>query len=257
MGVLGIIAAIAAPLASQDVVYSSRLRLPIVDDAIGYPRGVTADPHTEEVFVCDTRGGRILIYDGEGVFKTQIPGGDVFSAPHDIAVDPEGYLVLVANHQRRRSLIELDFDGLFIRETPLTGLPADSMPPAIHSVALSPAGDRIYAVDTVNHRLWIADRDGAITGSVDLAPGMSEKERQDVIVGHVDVYGETVLVAIPSSAAIRIFDLDGRDQGRVGERGGGFCKLSRPVAAALANNGEVVIVDQQRMVVTRWTSTLR
>ena len=244
--------ATAAPVASQEPVYSRRLELPIAGDAISYPRGVTADPHTEEVFVCDSRRKRILIYDGEGRFKFQIPGGDVFSAPHDIAIDPDGYLVVVANHQRRRTLIELDFDGLFLRETPLTGLPVTSMEPMIHSVALSPAGDRIYAVDTANLRLWIADRDGAITSSVDLAPGLSEEERQDVILGRVDIYGETVLLAVPSSAAIRLFDLDGNDRGNVGQRGGGFCKLGRPVAAALTRNGELVIVDQQRMVVTRW-----
>ncbi|MGB3564858.1 MAG: NHL repeat-containing protein [Thermoanaerobaculia bacterium] len=252
LGALALAIATAAPSTSQEPVFVRRLELPIAGDAIGYPRGVTADPHTEEIFIGDSRGNRILIYDGEGRFKFQITGGDVFSAPHDIAIDPEGYLVVVANHQRRRALIQLDFDGLFLDETPLTGLPDDSMEPMIHSIALSPSGDRIYAVDTANLRLWIADRSGAIATSVDLAPGLSEKERHDVMLGHVDVYGETVLLAVPSSAEIRVFDLDGSAQGRVGERGGGFCKLGRPAAAALTDNGELVVVDQQRMVVTRW-----
>ncbi len=253
LGALAIATAITAPVASQELTYLRRLEMPVAGDAIGYPRSVAADPHTEEVFVCDSRRNRILIYDGEGRFKYQIPGGDVFSAPIDIAIDPEGYLVVVANHQRRRTLIELDFDGLFLRAIPLAGLPPESMEPAFNSVALSPAGDRIYTVDTANLRLWIADRDGTITTSIDLAPGLSEKEREDVILGHVDVYGDSLLVALRSAAAIRIFDLDGSARAQVGQKGGGFCKLGRPVAAALTDSGEMMIVDQQRMVVTRWT----
>jgi DNA-binding beta-propeller fold protein YncE len=253
LGVLAAAIAITAPVASQELTYLRRLQMPVVGDAIGYPRAVEADPHTEDVFVCDSRRNRILIYDGEGRFKFQIPGGDAFSAPMDIAIDPDGYLVVLANHQRRRTLVELDFDGLFLREIPLKGLPADSMDPALRSVALSPSGDRIYAVDTANLRLWIADREGDLVTSVDLAPGLSEKERQDVILGHVDVYGDSVLLALRSTAAISIFDLDGNPQTQVGEKGGGLCKLGRPVAAALMNNGEMIIVDQQRMVVTRWT----
>lgn len=253
LGTLAIAIATTAPLASQELVYLQRLEMPAAGDAIGYPRAVEADPHTEEVFVCDSRRNRILIFDGEGRFKFQITGGDVFSAPSDIAIDAEGYLVVVANHQRRRTLIELDFDGLFRREIRLTGLPPESAEPILQSMALSPAGDRIYAVDTENLRLWIADRDGAIITSVDLAPGLSEKEKEDVMLGRVDVYGDSVLLALRSAAAIRIFDLDGRARGQVGERGGAYCRLGRPIAAALTDSGEMIIVDQQRMVITRWT----
>jgi len=252
LGVLVALATTTAPLSAEEPVYSHRLQLPTIADAIGYPRSVTADPHTDEVFVCDTRRGRLLIYDGRGIFKTQITGGDVFSAPSDIAIDPEGYLVVVGNFERRRALIQLDFDGLFLGEIALTGLPEGSAEPFISSVALSPTGDRIYVVDTANLRLWLADRDGSVTASVDFAPGLSEEERRDVIIGHVDVFGETVLVAVPSSAEIRVFDLEGESRGKVGRRGGTFCGLGRPVAAALSDNGEVVIVDQQRMVIQRW-----
>lgn len=250
---LAVISVLPAPVTSQEPVYASRLELPIAGDSIGYPRSVTADRHTDEIFVCDTRRGRILIYDGQGRLKFQIPGGDVFSAPIDLAIDQEGYLVVVANHQRRRTLVELDFDGLFLGEITLTGLPNLPQEPAIHSVAISPSGDRIYVVDINNFRLWITDRQGVVADSVDLAPGVSGKERQEVMLGHVDVYGDNVFVALRSTAAIRVLDLDGNDRARVGERGGAYCRLGRPVGAALTESGEVLIVDQQRMVITRWT----
>ena len=252
LGILALVSLVKVPIAAQEPAYIRGLTLPVLHDAIGYPRGVTADLHAEEVFVCDTRKNRIVIFDEEGFFLFQIPGGDVFSAPRDIAIDPEGYLLVLANHQRRQALIELDFDGLFLREVSLTGLPDETPAPDLSSVSVSPSGDRIYALDRANLRLWIANRSGAIATSVDLAPGLSEKDRREVILGHVDVYGETVLVAVPSAGEVRMFDLDGGDQTVVGGPRTARCKVAFPVAAALAENGELVIVDQKRMLVLRW-----
>ena len=136
------------------------------------PPGRDRRPATPARSSSATRGGdRILIFDTDGIFLHEIPGGDVFSAPRDLAVDPEGFLVVVANHERRPALIELDFDGLFLREIRLSGLPEEAIEPVIISVALSPAGDRLYALDSANLHLWIGTRDGEIESSVDLAAG--------------------------------------------------------------------------------------
>jgi DNA-binding beta-propeller fold protein YncE len=243
---------LTAPLAAQEPSFVRRLALPVVGDSIGYPRGVSADLHTGELFVCDTRLNRILIFDEEGLFRHEISGGDVFVAPRDVAIDPEGYLLLAANHQRRSALLELDFDGLFLREIALA-LPEGTAEPKIASVALSPRGDRVYVLDSTNLRLWIAHRSGEPASSVDLAPGLTERERHDVILGHVDVYADTVLVAVPSAAQVRTFGLDGTPRGDIGRRGTARCTIAFPVAAALNDEGELVIVDQQRMVVLRWS----
>jgi DNA-binding beta-propeller fold protein YncE len=252
VGALALLGALGLPAAAQEPAYVRRFVLPVAEDTIGYPRGVTADGHTGEVFVCDTRRGRILIFDTEGLFLHEIPGGDVFSGPRDLAADPEGYLVVVANYERRPALIELDFDGLFRREVRLSGLPEEAIEPFPVSVALSPTGDRLYTLDSANLRLWIAGRTGEIETSVDLAAGLDERERRDVILGHVDVYGDTVLVALPASSEIRTFGPDGTPRGSVGKQGTAPCTLAFPTAAALDESGDLVIVDQQRMVVVRW-----
>jgi DNA-binding beta-propeller fold protein YncE len=246
------VVAAATPALAQEAVYVQRLSLPVLSDAIGYPRGVTADLHTGEIFVCDTRANRVLIFDREGLFLYQIPGGDVFTAPRDVAIDPGGLLLLVANYERRNALLELDFDGLLRREVALVGLPEGTPEPTIHSLALSPSGDRIYALDSVNLRIWIASRDGVIQASIDLAEGLSERERADVILGHVDVYGDALLLTLPLHSQVRLYQLDGRRRAAVGVRGTAPCMLAFPVAAALTESGELVILDQQRMVVLRW-----
>jgi hypothetical protein len=85
------------------------------------------------------------------------------------------------------------------------------------------------------------------------AASLPEKQTRDLIVGHVDVYGETVLVAVPSNSQVRLFDLDGKPGRILGMRGTAACTLAFPTAAALAGDDELVIVDQQRMLVLRWS----
>ena len=239
---------------AEEVRYLARLGLPNAEDSIGYPRAVAADPWTGEIFVCDTRKNRIVIFDHEGLFLYQIPGGRVFSAPADLAVDAEGYLFVVANHERHPALLHLDFDGLFLREVRLSGGPAGLVTPQLSSVAISPGGRRLYAVDRANLGLWVADRGGRASAFVDLAAGLSEKEKRDLILGKVDVYGDRVLLAVPSSGEIRVFGPDGAAEGRLGLHGTAPCQLAFPTAAAMDVEGNLVIVDQRRMIILRWTS---
>ncbi|HSD66060.1 MAG TPA: NHL repeat-containing protein [Vicinamibacteria bacterium] len=250
---LALAATTVGTAAAQEPVYVRRLVLPVAEDTIGYPPGVTADLHTGEVFVCDARMNRVIVFDAEGLFLYEMPGGDAFSGPQDVAVDPNGFLVVAASYQRHSAVVELDFDGLFLREVRLSGLPEGAVEPQIGSLAISPRGDRLYLLDQANLRVWITDRDGAVRASIDLAAGLSAKDARDLITGHVDIYGETVLVALPLFSQIRLFDLDGNPGKVVGIRGTAACTLAFPTAAALAGDDELVIVDEQRMLILRWS----
>jgi len=244
--------AIGVPVAAQEPVYLRRLVLPVAEDQIGYPQGVTADPHTGEIFVCDSRFNRILVFDSDGLFLYEMPGGDAFASPQDVALDPDGYLLVTASRDRERTIVELDFDGLFRRVIRLSGLPEGSSAPRINSLAISPSGDRLYLLDIENLRVWITSRNGEVAGSIDLAEGLAEKEARDMILGHIDVSGDTVLVAVSSFSQIRLYELSGKPLGTVGIRGTARCTLGFPTAAARSRDGELVIVDQQRMLVMRW-----
>lgn len=246
--------AVSAAGWAQTPAYVQRLALPVAQDDIGYGQSVTADHHTGEVFVCDPRTNRILIFDQDGFFKFQILGGTEFGGPRDIAVDPDGLLLVLGSRQGRSLPIELDFDGQFRRELPLTGIEEDLVTPRLNSIALSPDGSRIYLVDDANLRLWITDRDGVHLDSIDLGASFDADDRIDVILGQVDVYGDRVLVPIASHGEIRQFDLDGKPVGSIGIKGTGRCELGRPTAAALTDDREVLIVDQQRMLLLRWST---
>jgi hypothetical protein len=246
--------ALSPPTSAQDhLTYVGRLELPVAGDSLGSSDAVTADPATGEIFVCDARNGRIVIYDGDGAFRHQIAGGDVFSAPRDLAVAPDGRLLLVANHRGRPALLELDFDGLLQSEIVLSGFPEEVDPPHLTSVALSPDGETVYAADQGNLRVWLASRSGEVRGSLDLAAGADDRTRRDRLLGHVDVYGDRLLVAVPSTGLIHLYSLDGRERGSVGFKGSSACQTAFPVAAARDERGELVLVDQQRMLLMRWT----
>jgi DNA-binding beta-propeller fold protein YncE len=250
--------ALAALLAAsaahgQNPRYLQRLSLPVAGDRIGYGYCVTADLHTGEVFVCDTRNSRILIFDRDGYFSHQIVGSVELVAPEDVAVDPNGLLVVLATRGGRRLPIELDFDGLFRREVPLAGLPAGSAEPNLTSIALSPDGERLYAADTANHQLWVADRHGLVLAASDLATGLSESDVKNLTLGHVDAYGDRVLVAMTSLGQIWLYSRDGERLATVGQKGVSPCQLARPTAAALGDDGNLLVVDMQRMLLLRWS----
>lgn len=245
----------APPAAAQDeaMPYLERLDLPVESDGIDSPRSVTADVHTGEVFVADLHRDRVVIFGPDGAFRFQVRGGDVFRAPRDVAVDPDGWLYLLASRGVREVLLKLDFDGQPAGEIVLAGLPEDAVPPVLVSLALSPAGDRLYLLDAANDRLWLAGTDGRITGSVDLAEGLEPKLADDLQLGHVDVYGDQVLVAMASLGEIFVWDLDGGDRRRYGLRGTAPCQLGFPVAAARDAAGDYLVIDQQRMLILRWS----
>ena len=123
--------------------YVQRLQLPVSRDDIGYGQAVTTDPHTDEVFVCDPRSNRILIFDNEGFFKFQILGDIEFSAPRDLAVDPDGLLLIIGNRGARQMPIELDFDGAFRQALDFAASSTLPTAPILSSIALSVDGESI------------------------------------------------------------------------------------------------------------------
>lgn len=244
---------VAGAARAQQERYLYRLSVPVAGDEIGYGGCVTADPRTGESFVCDPRANRIVVFDPEGYFDAQILGGDDFRAPQDLAVDPEGLLVVLAYRERRPVMVELDFDGLFRREIPLVGLPRDAVEPWLVSMALSPDGQSVYLLDSANRILWMTDRDGLVLASADLGRGLDEESLRDLAFGHVDAYGERVLVAVPSLAQVWVYSADAKPLAQVGLRGGSRCLLGRPSAAALDERGRLLVLDEQRMVLLRWS----
>lgn len=232
--------------------FSHALRMPSSGDRLGDSRAIFADLHAGELFVCDTRKNRIVIFDHEGLFRHEIPGGEAFRAPIDVVVDPDGYIFVLAYTDSGKTILLLDFDGRPIEVIRLSGLQPDQVRAEPKSIALSPSGDQLFVVDGESKSLLICDRQGSIRQIVDLSVGLADDKAREEVFGHVDVFGDRVLVAAATRGLILVFDLDGNRLGSVGIKGATPCHTAFPVAASLQSERIMLILDQQRMVFMRW-----
>jgi len=232
--------------------YSKPLQMPLRGDDFRLPLSIVADLNAAEVFVCDPLNHRIAIFDRNGLFKFEIRGGMSFRSPIDLAVNPEGYLFVLATHQGHQSVVRLDFDGRFLEAFELQGIPESSGGQNFRSIAISSQAERLYIADQWQHKLWITDLDGKVTGAFDFEEGRTEEEIENLLLGRVDVYGESVLMGVPSEGFVYRFDLAGNLEQKIGQKGATPCMLGMPVAAALDELDRVVILDQQRALFQVW-----
>jgi hypothetical protein len=71
----------------------------------------------------------------------------------------------------------------------------------------------------------------------------------------VDAYGDTLLLPRPSLGVVQLFDLDGEPRGplgQVGLYGTSPRHVAFPRAAAMDDQGNVMILDQRRMMFVLW-----
>ena len=238
------------PPGSIPPIYTQRLRVPVLGDGLAQPHAVVADQHTGEVFVCDRLRNRVVIFDQKGSFRHSIPGGTSFQSPIDLAVDPEGFLFVLG--QVSPDITLLDFDGRLIGKFSLVGLPEGSESPRVSSLAISGGGETLYQLDSENDRVWITGRDGTIRQSIDMTVGRTPEEIELLRYGHIDVYGDTLLVPVPTDGLVYLYDLDGGAKGTVGALGSAECQTMFPAAAALDDKERVIILDQQRALFMTW-----
>lgn len=228
--------------------FSRQLRIPTSGAVIKRAAAVHADPSANEVFVSDQSGSKLVIFGPDRFFRFSIIGGSTFRTPIDLAVDPDGFILLLAVFEGRKGLAWLDFDGKMIERLEWADLPEEVAEPDLVSVALTPAGDYFYALDKANRRIWAAQRDGTILDSVDLTGGLDPDEIEDLVFGKIDIYDDTLLLPISSFQYVQLFDLELEPLEKVGQPGSGACKLAFPVAAAMAEDDRVIILDRMRFM---------
>lgn len=250
--------AMAIGAESPEIVYSKNLAPPLRGDAFRVPNAVYADLNVGEIFVSDPFNHRLVIFDENGIFRHEISGGSNFRSAADLAVDASGRILVLGGRTGLLGLLELDFDGAFLRELPVVGLPDDlAQLPVIDSFALSPEGDRFYLLDVANQQLWLTDRQVQIERAVDLTMDLTEEQLKERIFGKVDAYGDTVLVSIPKDGRVYLFSLEGDNRGFVGFKGIGPCQSMFPTAAAMDADGKVIVLDKQRAIFMRWDPDTR
>jgi len=215
------------------------------------PAAIFVDRNFDELFVADPAHNRVLILDSSGTFRHEFSGGDHFSMPRDVAVDSKGQIYIVGSTIEGRRLFQFDFDGLFIREFDITGVP-DSTQIEIGTIALD-AEDNLYIYDVHGIRVVSFDSEGKFRHAFRILGKLSEELRREQVVGSISVGGGRIFIPVGSLGTVEIYSLDGQFLRTIGYKGNNIGELNFPVAATLTNDDLLLILDKHRYAVVCFT----
>lgn len=239
------VASTDVPLRLQFVLTGGRATL----DRLDHPEGVAVDERTGDVYVADAGNDRLLIFDKDGGFRTEIRLFDALPRPSSVAVDASSIYVSGGDPQR---VAVLDLRGRF--KDYLTADLQDGKGVNVGKIAL--AGDRLYVADRANNRVLgfqVATRrfllafggpgaeQGLVAGLAGIAVG------PDGNIHAVDM----------QRAGVLVFDPTGRVVRKVGEAGGSFGQLAMPTDVAVDRSARTFVVDTTRHTLLVYDGTGR
>lgn len=152
--------------------------------------------------------------------------------PIGLAVGPDGILYLTDSELR--TVAALGKKGELLRE-----FGSDLQRPT--GLALSPAGDRIYVVDTLSHEVAIFDPSGRRLGTIGRR-GTGDGELNFPTNVAVDRAG-LLYVTDTMNFQVKIFAPDGTPAGKFGRLGDGTGDLSRPKGIGVDSDGHIYVVE--------------
>ncbi len=193
------------------------------------------------VYVTDTEGRRVFVFDlprrRSFSFGLRLQGQ--LKKPSGIALDGAGRVYVVDTTARR--LVVYDPLGLYLSE--IDGS-ADWQRPT--AVAVNPAGDRIFVVDTAGvesdrHRVLVYGAEGRLLhtlGGRGSGPGEFNLPA-DAAVGA----DGSLWVLDAGNFRVQAFDAQGRFLRQFGSVGNGLGQFARPRGLAVAADGRIYVAD--------------
>lgn len=197
------------------------------------PYGLWVD-HEGRLYVADSAARVVHIFDPKARSYRAVEriGSRRFEMPIGVAVAPDG--TLYVSDSELRTVAAIGRNGKLLRE-----FGRDLGRPT--GLALSPGGDRVYVVDTVNHQVAIFDPGGKRLGSIGRR-GTGEGEFNFPTNVAVD-RGGFVYVTDSMNFQVKIFAPDGRPVGKFGQLGDGTGDFSRPKGIGVDSDGHVYVVE--------------
>lgn len=188
-------------------------------------RILVTDVSRNAVFVFDEGAGRLEVWDDAGDRRR-------FAAPIGLAAGRDGE-VLVADAELHR-IVRLSAEG-----RPLGSFGADTLKRPTGLVR-DAQRQRIYVADTHDHAIKVFDDDGVLLerwGTRGDAPGELNYPT------HLGLGEGRLYVSDSLNARVQAFDLAGRVQGQIGQRGLYVGNLVRPKGVAADAEGNVYVVE--------------
>ncbi len=148
---------------------------------------INVDEATDEIYVADTRGGEIRIFNDKGMEIYRFGDDGSLGTILDAAVERDGHILVLSRKIAQRSIVRCNFKGEPQSVIDLKNLPADFSEFAPDSLVLRHG--QLYLMDKMNLRLAVTDLNGNFITGYDIAAliNIDEKKRTSNEIGGFSV----------------------------------------------------------------------
>jgi tripartite motif-containing protein 71 len=209
----------------------------LYEGALVEPRGICFDRKNNEVWVADTRNGRIGVFTPEGVPLFSFGGTDHLKEPVRVAVAKNGDVYVVGVERGR--IERFSYRGEYLGPLVLPGLPEH---PVFGTVAVDADGN-----------VWMGENEsGQVLGfTPDLKPllrlgSSGDGEGQFQAIAGIAVTKDVVVVTDHIALAVQVFDRRGNFVRGWGKHEMGRENFSLPEGVAIDKENRIVVVDALR-----------
>jgi DNA-binding beta-propeller fold protein YncE len=212
------------------------------------PEGVFVDNKFDEVYVSDVGHNRIIVFDTSGLYKFEFSGNDIFGTPGDVVVDSLGFIYVIGSGN---SIYLFDYDGLYLRELQLSGLP-QGLTLNINHLTIDES-DNLYIIDGTKAIIFIFDTQGTLRQQFSVLTDVSEKERREATFGAPRIFAGSIYLPVSTFGTVYVYDLGGNFVRNIGGEGTDIGTLNFPVDVAVSPDSVVMVLDKHRYNVVCFT----
>lgn len=218
------------------------------DSRFDHPQDIFVDGEHGEVFVADSRGHRVKIFNTSGMLLFQFGSSQKMRTPSSVAVDSRGFIYVVHGYRGGRHVSVYNYRGIFQRTLSFEDLPLDVSLVQPNGVAVDGA-DRLYVLDDNNtvKRFFVFGPDGEFIKSIRIMADLDEKMTKESFCGRPYIAKDgTLYVSNPMVGTVYAYSPDGEFLRTIGEKGSTPGKLTFPADVAEDSEGHVLVLDSMR-----------
>jgi DNA-binding beta-propeller fold protein YncE len=214
------------------------------------PGSVTCDSHTGEIFVTDTRGQRVVIFDRQGRYAFDFGDPDHLPGLRQVAADSLGR-IYVLRGAPDVTLSVFDYNGDYLHDLRLTKPGTDSLL-TVNSILMDEQ-DRLFVLTVLPPHIYVYNTAGETLNDFAIFT-----DPADSVLANQPGYGTMALVnhmlviPVPFVAGVARYTTDGKYVDTFGLVGGGPGELSFPVAATGDKDGHIMVLDKHRHTVLQY-----
>lgn len=208
------------------------------------PIGLFFEPGTQELYVADSKNGRIGVFDAECTPVFSFGGAAVMLEPRSVIVDPEGTIFVL--DALRTELRRFNYRGEGLEPLRFHAPGAQDEPDrilAIAAVARTPTGRWIVG-DRDDGRAWIFEADGTCVS--ELPPPIGQEHFSSIADIAVSSEGLVAVADQRGTPALHVYDASGKMLAAFGGRDIGLDNFTAPIAVDFDERGFLYAVDLLR-----------